>query len=355
MEMPARTLNSSKFSRIKVLIGNTPLVKLDFDTINLYAKLEFNNFMGSIKDRAAFGAIEGAIARGEINGNSSVVESSSGNFAISLAAICKSLDMKFVAVIDPSINPIYERNLRLLTDHVVKVTERDPKGGYLLTRLSAVDKLRAQDPTLYWTHQYSNRDILECHYHGVGAEIADRFDSLDYAFIAVSTAGTIANVSRRLKKKFPNVKIIAVDTEGSVIFGAPPKPRHIPGIGAGIVPELLKEATIDDVLHVSESETVSGCYALLEEHGIFAGGSTGTVYFAIKRYFDGLHFKRKPNAVFLCPDKGTAYLDTVYDKQWVERFIRSTVATAHFPPGGRGRSFGIERPARALGADKAGG
>jgi N-(2-amino-2-carboxyethyl)-L-glutamate synthase len=108
---------------------------------------------------------------------------------------------------------------------------------------------------------------------------------------------------------------VAVDAEGSAIFGQPPRPRHIPGLGSSIVPPLVDGALIDDVVIVSECATVAGCHALLARHGVLAGGSTGSVYAAIERYFADYHGPR-PTVAFLCADRGTAYLDTVYNPEW---------------------------------------
>src|SRR5437867_2466749 len=102
---------------------------------------------------------------------------------------------------------------------VVKVEDRDDTGGFLKTRLQKVKELCATIPNAYWTNQYGNLDAIEAHYELTATEICADFDSLDYVFIGVSTAGTIAGVSRRLKEHYPNIRVIAVDTEGSAIFG----------------------------------------------------------------------------------------------------------------------------------------
>jgi len=111
-----------------------------------------------------------------------------------------------------------------------------------------VKELCATIPNAYWTNQYGNLDAVEAHYELTAAEICADFDSLDYVFIGVSTAGTIAGVSRRLKEHYPNIRVIAVDAEGSAIFGGTPRKRHIPGIGSSIVPQLLSRAKIDDIV-----------------------------------------------------------------------------------------------------------
>src|SRR5258708_32352212 len=151
------------------------------------------------------------------------------------------------------------------------------------------------------------------------SEIRADFDALDYVFIGVSTAGTIAGVSRRLKEHYPRIRVIAVDTEGSAIFGGAPRKRHIPGIGSSIVPPLLSQAKIDDVVLVSERETVDACRELLTSHGLFVGGSSGTAFAAVKRYAARIPADQHPTVLFLCAYRGTPYLDTVFDPAWAAR------------------------------------
>src|SRR5258708_34778036 len=160
---------------------------------------------------------------------------------------------------------------------------------------------------------------MEADYEVTGGEMWGEFDSLDYVFIGVSTAGTIAGVSRRLKERYPNIRVIAVDAEGSAIFGAAPRKRHIPGIGSSIIPPLLSHAKIDDVVWISERETVQGCQELLMGHGLFVGGSSGTAFAAVKKYAARMPAYKHPTVLFLCADRGTPYLDTVFDPTWAAR------------------------------------
>ncbi len=297
----------------------TPHLPLAMPGMNLFAKLEYMNPVGSIKDRPAFWILKRAAERGEICEQTTVIESSSGNFASALAAYTRLIGLKFIPVIDPNISGSYESVLRRLCPEVVKVEERDDTGGFLKTRLQTVQHLCATIPNAYWTNQYGNPDAVDAHYRLTAGEICAEFDSLDYVFIGVSTAGTIAGVSRRLKERYPNVRIIAVDARGSVIFGDTPRKRHIPGIGASIVPPLVSRALIDDVVLVSERETAAACRELLAKHGLFVGGSSGSAYAAIKRYAPRMSGERRPTVLFLCADRGTAYLDTVFDPAWTTR------------------------------------
>src|SRR5437660_4327486 len=221
------------------MLRPTPHVPLAVERMRLFAKLEYLNPIGSIKDRPAYWILKRAAERGEICDETTVIESSSGNFAVALATFTHLLGLRFIPVIDPNISTTYESFLRRLCPTVVKVEERDDTGGFLKTRLEMVEHLRATIPNAYWTNQYGNRDAAEAHYELTAGEVCADFDSLDYVFIGVSTAGTIAGMSRRLKERYPKVRIVAVDSEGSVIFGGPPRKRHIPGVGSSIVPPLL--------------------------------------------------------------------------------------------------------------------
>lgn len=283
--------------------------------MDLFAKLEYVNPVGSIKDRSAYWILKRAAERGEIGSDTTVVESSSGNFASALAAFTRLVGLRFIPVIDPNIAGTYESFLRRLCPTVVKVDQRDDTGGFLKTRLRMVEHLCAAIPNAYWTNQYGNPDAVDAHYQLTAAEVCAAFPSLDYVFIGVSTAGTIAGMSRRLKERYPRVKIIAVDVQGSVIFGDAPRKRHIPGVGSSIVPPLLSQAMIDDVVLVSERESAAASRELLMTHGLFAGGSSGTAFAAVKRYAPKMGAQR-PTVLFVCADRGTPYLDTIFDPAW---------------------------------------
>src|SRR6266581_1449790 len=310
-----------RLAQLGKILRPTPHVQLAVTGMTLFAKLEYVNPVGSIKDRVAYWILMRAAERGEIFEDTTIIESSSGNLAAALAAFTRLVGLRFIPVIDPNISATYESFLRRTCDTVVKVEERDNTGGFLKTRLRMVQQLCASTPHAYWTNQYANPDAAEAHYHLTAGEICADFDSLDYVFIGVSTGGTIAGMSRRLKERYPKVRIVAVDTEGSVIFGDAPGKRHIPGVGSSIVPPLVSEALIDDVVLIPERETVAACRELLVTHGLFAGGSSGTAFAAVKRYAAKMGSKRPPTVLFLCADRGTPYLDTVFDPTWANRLL----------------------------------
>ncbi|MEU6928206.1 pyridoxal-phosphate dependent enzyme [Streptomyces sp. NPDC046385] len=329
-DAPARAarVDRTLLDRADALLRDLPrtrVVRLPHPGIRLYAKMESENRTGSAKDRAAIWILREAVRRGDITRDTTVVESSSGNFALSLASFLNELGVPFVPVLDPNVNAATERTLRRLCARVEKVTEPDGTGGYLLSRLDRVARLRAELPDVYWPDQYANPDGARGHYELTAGELLADVGRIDYLFVGVGTGATVNGLSHRLGKEQPDALVIAVDVEGSAIFGAPPARRLIPGIGSSIRPPLVDAAWIGKVVVLSERDEVAGCRALLQDHGIYAGGSTGCVYAAITRHFEG-HSGPEPVVAFLCADNGEPYAETVYADDWVAAHL-TPVAT----------------------------
>ncbi len=178
----------TRLEQLRKTLRPTPHVPLAVEHMNLFAKLEYVNPVGSIKDRPAYWILKRAAERGEICDETTVIESSSGNFASALAAFTRLVGLRFIPVIDPNISSTYESFLRRTCSTVVKVEDRDDTGGFLKTRLQMVKHLCATIPNAYWTNQYGNPDAVEAHYELTAGEICADFASLDYVFIGVSTA-----------------------------------------------------------------------------------------------------------------------------------------------------------------------
>src|SRR5207247_6898451 len=238
----------TRLEQLRKTLRPTPHVPLAAEHMNLFAKLEYVNPVGSIKDRPAYWILKRAAERGEICDETTVIESSSGNFASALAAFTRLVGLRFVPVIDPNISGTYESFLRRTCSTVVKVEDRDDTGGFLKTRLQMVKHLCTTIPNAYWTNQYGNPDAVEAHYELTAGEICADFASLDYVFIGVRQEGTLDGMTRRLQERYPDVRLLAVVTQGSVIFGDTPRTRHIPGVGSSIVPPLLAPARFEAVV-----------------------------------------------------------------------------------------------------------
>ncbi|SFP50896.1 cysteine synthase A [Amycolatopsis arida] len=301
-------------------VGGTPVVALrrlfpDPD-VEVVAKLELMNPSGSMKDRSARYIVESGLRDGSIRPETRLVESSSGNFGIALATAARVHDLRFTCVVDPKVTRANLAILRRLGADIDVVSEPDETGGYLGTRLRRVDELLAATPGALWVNQYANDRNWQAYYHGTGAELAAQLvHPPDYLVAAVSTTGSILGCARRLRERFPGLRVVAVDAVGSVIFGGAPGPRELPGIGASRVPELCRPEEIDDVVHVDDVDAALGCRELLSAEGICAGGSSGAVVTAIARALPGL--PRPCRVLAILPDRGDRYLDLVYDDAWL--------------------------------------
>jgi 2,3-diaminopropionate biosynthesis protein SbnA len=310
------------YSSVVACVGRTPLVELGRQFPppgpTVIAKLELMNPSGSMKDRSAAFIVERGLADGTITAASHLIESSSGNFGIALATAARVHDLDFTCVVDPKTTPANLRILNALGAEVEIVTEPDEHGCYLGARLRRVADLCREGPDMVWINQYANERNWQAHYHGTAAEIlADLDRPIDCLVVPVSTTGTILGLARRLRTDFPALRVVAVDAAGSVIFGGPAGPRHVPGLGAGRRPELLAPGEIDEVVSVSDREAVAGCRELAISEGIVAGGSSGAVVAAIGRLRPRLPGEWQVLTVL--PDRGDRYLDQVYDDAWVDR------------------------------------
>lgn len=303
-------------------IGETPIVRLSRlfrdSRCEVLAKLELFNPGGSVKDRPARYIVERGLAEGSIRPNSHLVESSSGNLAIALAMVCRIHGLRFTAVVDPKISPINLRIIQCYGGNIELVTEKDRQGGYLETRIERVKHMLRELPDAVWINQYANERNWQSHYHGEGEEVLRHLDRpVDYLVLGVSTSGTLHGIARRLREAWPNLKVVAVDAAGSVLFGSPPYPRDLPGIGASRVPELLKRDEIGQVIHIDDYESAVACRELVKHEGIFAGGSSGSVIAAIQRL--SARLQHAARILTILPDRGERYLDTVYDDEWLSR------------------------------------
>ncbi len=301
-------------------IGDTPLVRLDRlmpdNRFNLFAKCEFSNPGGSVKDRPALNILREAARRGEITKATTVVESSSGNFGIGLAQICARLGLRFICVVDSRANDSNIKLMRTFGAHVEIIDQPDPESGELLQAcLKRVQQLLQEIPNSFWPNQHGNDDNPMAH-HRTMAEIAKALDDkVDYLFCATSTCGTLRGCAEYIKANHLPTKVYAVDALGSLIFSTQQAKRIIPGHGAGKPPSILREGLWDGLYHVSAKESVIGCRILLKQEAIMAGGSSGGIVYAVLRHAP--HIEAGANCVMIIADRGERYLDTVFCDQWV--------------------------------------
>ncbi|WP_086821432.1 2,3-diaminopropionate biosynthesis protein SbnA [Allokutzneria sp. NRRL B-24872] len=284
---------------------------------SLYLKCEGFNFAGSIKLKAAREMVEAAERGGVLRPGTVLVESSSGNLGVALSILAASKGYDFLCVTDARCNLATKRLIETLGSRVHTIVEPDADGGFLAARLRYVRELCASDDRYLWLNQYTNPANWKAHYRWTAPSIARNFPDLDVLFLGAGTTGTLMGCARYFKEHRPGVTIVAVDAAGSVTFGGPAAPRMIPGLGTGVRPPLLDVSYVDDVVHVPEVDTVRACHRLARK-GFLFGGSTGTVVSGALRWLAEFAPGGDPTAVAIAPDLGERYLDSVYQRGWVE-------------------------------------
>ncbi len=295
------------------IIGNTPMVQVSSVNNNyVYCKLEGCNFYGSAKDRAALYVLTKLLEDGIINSDTEIIESSSGNMGVALSAVCSQMNLKVTIVIDAATSPVNEFLIRSYGANVVKITKADENGSYLVARLEYLNNYVASNKNVYWFNQYGNDYVCEAYRETVGKEIVKDIPDVDYVFVAISSGGTINGISQALKEHNSNIKVIAVDCEGSKIFDqCTTKKRHLTGIGSSIITDNVKKAVFDDHIIISEDRAVEELKELLNKEQIFAGGSSGCVYAGAKEYLKVKNISDK-KVVCLFHDRGDRYYEKIY-------------------------------------------
>ncbi|WP_326647586.1 MULTISPECIES: 2,3-diaminopropionate biosynthesis protein SbnA [unclassified Streptomyces] len=283
---------------------------------SLFLKCEGFNFAGSIKLKAATEMVEAAERDGLLTPDSVLVESSSGNLGVALSMIAASKGYRFLCVTDSRCNLPTRLMMEALGSQVHVITEPDPVGGFLGARIDHVRALCASDDRYVWLNQYTNPSNGMAHYRRTAPAIARQFPDLDVLFVGAGTTGTLMGCARYFREWHRQVRIVAVDSVGSVTFGGAPGRRMIPGLGTSRRPPLLDESYIDDVVCVPEADTIRACHRLARR-GFLFGGSTGTV---VSGAMDWLARQegRELTAVAIAPDLGERYLETIYQTNWVQ-------------------------------------
>ncbi|QRP47846.1 2,3-diaminopropionate biosynthesis protein SbnA [Amycolatopsis sp. FDAARGOS 1241] len=282
---------------------------------SLFLKCEGFNFAGSIKLKAATQMVEAAEWHGLLKPDSILVESSSGNLGVALSMVAASKGYRFLCVTDSRCNLAARRLMEALGSRVHVISQPAGSGGFLGARLDLVRGLCAADDRYVWLNQYANPANWRAHYQTTAPEIARQFPELDVLFVGAGTTGTLMGCARYFREWPRPVRVIAVDSAGSVTFGGEPGRRMIPGLGTSVRPPLLDERYVDEVIVVDEADTIRSCHRLAR-NGFLFGGSTGTVVSGAMRWLPE-HEGNDLTAVAIAPDLGERYLDTIYQTNWL--------------------------------------
>jgi len=273
-----------KANNILQTIGNTPHVKINRlfpDTIEVWSKLEKANPGGSIKDRIALSMIEDAEAKGLLKEGSIIIEPTSGNTGIGLAMVAAVKGYQLILVMPESMS-IERRKLMSVYGATFELTPRE-KG--MKGAIEKAKELLEATPNGWMPQQFDNPANIAVHAATTAQEIiADFPEGLDYLITGVGTGGHITGVGRELKKKFPSLKVFAVEPELSpVISGGAPSPHPIQGIGAGFIPTNLDTTILDGVIQVSKDDAFAYAQRAAKEEGIFQGISSGATMAAVAK------------------------------------------------------------------------
>lgn len=297
------------FDSMTELIGRTPLMRVKSlsSRANILAKLEYFNPAGSAKDRPAMSMIRDYEEKGLLKPGGAVIEPTSGNTGIALAAICAQRGYRAIFTIPDTMS--VER-IKLLKAYGAQVVLTPGKEG-MAGSVKKAEELKRAIPGSIIAGQFINRANPESHYETTGPEIWADTDGEIAAFVAgVGTGGTITGVGRYLHEKQPGTKVIAVEPAGSPLLSCGKAgPHGLMGIGANFVPEALDRSVIDDILTVSEAEAYEYARIMARREGVLVGISSGAALCAAVRLAETGDFDGK-NIVALLPDGGERYLST---------------------------------------------
>lgn len=298
------------YSDITELIGGTPLVRLSrfAPGLGVLAKLERQNPAGSAKDRAALSMLRAAEAEGRLAPGGLVIEPTSGNTGIGLAALAAALGYRAVIVMPDSMSP---ERVKLIAAYGAEVV-LTPGAEGMSGAVAKAEEISARSPGSIVAGQFSNPANPRAHYETTGPEIWRDTDGRVAAFVCgVGTGGTITGVGRYLKEQDPAVRVIAMEPASSPLLSEGRAGAHaIQGIGANFVPEALDTSVYDEVVTVTDEDALAAMRELARTEGLLCGVSSGAAAFAARELAKRPEFAGK-NVVCLLPDTGERYLSVM--------------------------------------------
>lgn len=298
------------YNTVLDLIGNTPILKLEFNEENIadiYVKLENFNLSGSVKDRAALGMIEKAEREGFLKKGGTIIEPTSGNTGIALAAIGKAKGYKVIITMPETMS--IERRTILKAYGAELILTDGTKG--MQGAIDKAEELAKANKDYFLPQQFNNEANPQKHYETTAIEIINDFESLDAFVAGVGTSGTLMGVGKKLKEKYKDIKIIAVEPRASAVLSGKQAGAHqIQGIGAGFIPKIYEKEIVDEIVSVGDEEAIEFTKKLSKEHSLFLGISSGANIVAAYNYAKELGKGKK--VLTIAPDGGEKYLSVEY-------------------------------------------
>ena len=301
------------FTSVDQLIGKTPMLELknikekESLLANIFAKLEFFNPAGSVKDRVALEMINDAEQKGILNKASVIIEPTSGNTGIGLAAVCAARGYKLIIVMPETMSD--ERKM-LITAYGAELILSDGTKG-MSGAIEKAEEIKANTPNSFIAGQFINPANPAAHLKTTGPEIFNDLSGKVDIFVAgIGTGGTISGVGKYLKAQNPNIKVVAVEPYDSPVLSSGTAGAHkIQGIGAGFIPEVLDTTIYDEIITVKTEDAFNAARLMGKSEGVLVGISSGAALFGAMELAQ-LPQNKDKNIVVLLPDTGERYLST---------------------------------------------
>ena len=278
-------MRSGVYSSILDAIGNTPLVKLNRIgaeyPVEIYAKCEFMNPGGSVKDRIGARMVLEAEKEGRIKPGDTLIEPTSGNTGIGLALAAAVRGYKLIITMPMKMSTEKQVVLEALGAKIIR-TRTEAAHDEPDSLFGVAEKLHREIPNSHILDQYKNPANIDAHYHGTGQEIVDQMGrKVDYVVMGVGTGGTVTGVSRKLKEAVPGVKIVGADPVGSILGGGEPGETYkVEGIGYDFFPDVFDPASVDEWVKTTDKPSFDLALRIIREEGMLVGGSSGSAMYA---------------------------------------------------------------------------
>ena len=284
------------------LIGNTPLLRLNGE--KTFAKAEFLNPGGSIKDRVAVAMLEGAERDGRLNGESIIVEPTSGNTGIGVALVGRMKGYSVRIVMPEGMSIERKKLIKAMGAELILTPDEDNIAG----AVRLVEEMAAKDSRIFVPQQFENPDNPRCHYENTGPELWHQMRGDIDCFVAgVGSGGTLQGVGKFLKEHKPGVRLVAVEPKNvAALLGHEPGLHQIQGIGDGFIPAVLDVSLVDDVIEVTDEDAIETTRQLGRDHGLLVGISSGANVWAARQLAKSV----KGNIATVLPDRAERYFST---------------------------------------------
>jgi cystathionine beta-synthase/cysteine synthase A len=309
------------YNNILEVVGKTPVVRLNRvgkeTGVELYAKCEFLNPAGSVKDRIAVRMIEELERKGLINPETTLIEPTSGNTGAGMSMVAAVKGYRMIITLPEKMSQEKQVVMEALGAEIIRTPTEVPHDSPE-SLLGVAKRLNEEIDNSIIPDQYKNPDNPLAHYHGTAAEIWDDFgDSLDLVVMGAGTGGTIAGVAKYLKEKNPNIRIVGIDPEGSILGGRDEVFTYqVEGIGYDFIPDVLEYDNIDQWIYSNDRDSFHYARRLIREEGLLVGGSSGTAVWGMLEALKQMDGVRK--ALTILPDSIRNYLTKFVNNDWMK-------------------------------------